>query len=191
MKDELLKPVASVDFNIPEDQRKGLEQRRRQRNIDLATQIAFMEYGVSRYLTDADLCEAYCITPETLVEFKKNHREQIERYKDEHRFSKFKIFTTIGETLTLRSAMVKAGIEGKPEVAQQIADVLTQAEKVLPMRTIKEMAEIMKEVEGESQAQDPKASININVNSNMREAQEAFERRRKEKIIDIKNEEKK
>jgi len=184
MDSSLIGPPVPLNFNIDPKKRAELDSRRKQRNIDLASQIAFMEFGISRYMSERDICEAYGITEECLQKFKKEHRIEIERYKDEHKHGKFRLCRAINQALSLREAMVQADIEGNKEMATAIAETLKRADKVLPFRQMKEMAEIMNMVDV-PQPSDSSAKPVVNININR--AQEMFEEIKKQKVIEAEN----
>lgn len=179
-------PQPDTNFDIDPKVRADLEKRRRARNADLAAQIAFMEYGISRYIDEDDLCRNYEISREALHVFKKVHRADIERSKEEHKYGKFRLYKAISQALTLREVMVQADIEGNSEIAANIAQILKRADSVLPFKQMKEMAEIMKIIDDAPQeSKTPQgATINVNLNA-IKEAQEAFDKRMSQTVIDI------
>jgi len=185
--DELIGPMQPPDFKIVREERISTDLKRNMRNNDLIKQIAFMERGLSTYKSDADICEIFNITPETLSEFKKHYRQQIDSSKDEQKFGKFKLLQVINQSLTLREAMIQADIENDPETAQKFADILKRADKVIPFKQIKELAEILKIVDDSPPPGQSKATININVDPGMRRAQESLEELRKQRTIEAKS----
>lgn len=181
--------IDKAEFGIPEALRKKMRENHRERNLDIVNQLAFYELNISKYVNESSMCEKYGISQDQLELFKRNHREEIETAKDEHKYGKFKVTKHLGKVMVATDAMMQARLSGDDIVADRIKTVLKEVDSVLPLRDVQKIAEVLKLMDDAPVAPSSAQQININVNSDINKAQEAFDKKMREKrTVDIPNE---
>lgn len=181
--------IDKAEFGIPEDLRKKMRENHHARNLDIVNQLAFYELNISKYINESSMCEKYGITQDQLELFKRNHREEIETAKDEHNYGKFKVTKHLGKVMVATDAMMQARLSGDDVVADRIKYVLKEVDSVLPLRDVQKIAEVLKLMDDVPTAPSSAQQININVNSDINKAQEAFDKKMRERrTVDIPNE---
>lgn len=162
---------------IPAELRQKMAASRRDQNVDLAQQIALLELGGS-YYNDDFLCKTYGMNAQTLALFKRHHRDEIERYKERHKYGKFKVLQEIVGRVTLMEALRESAINGNDVQVKRLTDVFKLLEKHAPVEMLKDLAGLMKDADDTPAGAVPANAIQVNINNGVAAAEAALAARR-------------
>lgn len=173
-------------FESVEMQNK-LAQQMQLRNNDLMNRIALRECGAIS-ISEEELAADYGMTPDQVERFKRDRKHDIERHKEEHLHGKFMVAKSIGKTLALKEVMVQARLEGNDDLANRVRSILVESELIVPIKTLKDVAEIYKLIGEESEKVQSQVNIQINGDT-MKRAEEILDRANR-RVVEIQPEKK-
>lgn len=175
---------------VPEEVRSMIRNNLSPAKIDLVQQIACYDLGFYNIKNEDSICKAFNITIKQLDEFRKNNRDRIEEYKDKHKQSKLKLSNAISDRMLYADVYAKSVLSGEDEMATKMKQVLINLEKILPMRQLQDISEIIKDMDENPRPVDGGSPTQVNVynTSPAMEAQKRFEEKMNAKVIEEKKE---
>lgn len=183
---ELLDPNQDPDsYSLPKEVREVIKNNWNYKKLDLMQRIACIELGIHSYKTEQDLLDSHQITSQALVVFKKNNRDQIEKYKEHHKLGKLKLMDAISSRMTYADAYAKAVLMNDPELAKKLHGVLITLDRILPVSELQKMSEILEQIDDSPKEDNVPRGTNlqININSPGAEAQRKLEEIKKAKTV--------
>jgi hypothetical protein len=141
------------ETRIPPALSYEIQKSLRDREVDLASQIAFLENGLSVYKSEIALCKRYEITLEYLEECKARLRNEIEKFKEQHRYARYRVVQATAGRLNLYKALEEAAVAGDQAQVEIIAKAISILDKSAPISKLKDLNEILSNVQSPEEAQ--------------------------------------
>lgn len=165
---------------VKDEIQKVLERR----DVDLAHQIAFMENGLSLYTSEDALCQQYEISRDFLNECKVRLRNEIESFKEKHRYAKYRVVQETAGRLDLYQALREAALKSDAAKVEIISKAIAILDKSAPIGKLDQLNKILQDVGGpEASMEAISKSQTIIFNQNITKADEILAKKRK--TIDV------
>jgi hypothetical protein len=159
--------VHSTDLNsdgspLSPEVKNEIQKILKNRDVDLAHQIAFLENGLSLYRNEDALIREYEISKEVLEDCKVRLRNEIETFKEKHRYGKYRLVQETAGRLDLYQELRKAAIVGDEAKVALIAKAIEILDKSAPIAKLEALNDILKNVSDPETSQTQTNTIIFN-----------------------------
>lgn len=152
---------------------------------DMVNRLALMQCNAVTG-SDEDFAAMYGMTLDAVAKFRKERKKEIDNVVDEHKYGKFLVTKSIGTILSLKEVWTRAKINGDDEIAEKIRKILVQSESIVPIKTLKDIAQIYSIMNDEPTKSVTNNIVNVtNTNPSLEAAQRDLENRRMSDAIDV------